>query len=242
MDKLPKLRPAMRLVDAVSEKLKEAIFEGGLKPGQQLSVPELSRQLDVSRSPVREAVLNLVANGLAVEQPRKGVVVVTIEPRDLLEIHEVREFAEALSARLCAERIDEAHMAQLDEILERQAKSVEDNDAEAYFATNAEFHAVIGQQSGNGRLYDLLQTLEGQMRVGLKRVSGDVDQRARALQEHREILAAIAERRPDDAERLMRRHIAATKAQLEASLAAEPTGKARAKIPSAKAPGKSRRS
>ncbi|MFH1553602.1 MAG: GntR family transcriptional regulator [Pseudomonadota bacterium] len=233
MGKLPKLRPAVRLVDAVSETLKEAIFEGALKPGQQLSVPELSRQLDVSRSPVREAVLNLVANGLAVEQPRKGVVVVTIEASELLEIHQVREFAEALSARLCAERIDDAHVALLRQILDQQAESVEQNDADAYFSSNAQFHELIGRQAGNRRLYDLLQTLEGQMRVGLKRVSGDVEQRRRALNEHREILEAIAQRKPDAAEALMRRHISATKLQLEASLTSKrkPAPGAALKIP-----------
>jgi DNA-binding GntR family transcriptional regulator len=69
-------------------------------------VPELARRLNVSRSPIREAGLQLVSEGLAVEQPRRSVVVAMIELNDVLDIHEIREFVEALSARLCADRID----------------------------------------------------------------------------------------------------------------------------------------
>lgn len=68
-----------RFVDAIACKLKEAIVAGTLAPGTPLSVPALVRHLAVSRSPVREAVLQLVGHGLAVEQPRKGAVVATVD-------------------------------------------------------------------------------------------------------------------------------------------------------------------
>jgi DNA-binding GntR family transcriptional regulator len=97
MSDLQPLRSAIRIVDAVHESLREGIMSGVLVPGQQLSVPELARRLNVSRSPIREAVLQLVSDGLAVEQPRKGVVVATVELDDVLEIHEIREFTEASS-------------------------------------------------------------------------------------------------------------------------------------------------
>ena len=96
-----------------------------LAPGQALSVPELSRQLDVSRSPVREAVLALVADGLAVEQPRRGVAVAEIDAADMLEIHEVRECIEAQAARLCAERAGSAVLRKLAALLVRQGAVVE---------------------------------------------------------------------------------------------------------------------
>ena len=95
MSALPALKPSERIVDSVHAALRAAILDGSLAPGQALSVPELSRQLDVSRSPVREAVLALVADGLAVEQPRRGAAVAEIAAADMLEIHEVREGVEA---------------------------------------------------------------------------------------------------------------------------------------------------
>jgi len=94
-DALAALTPSTRIVDTVQAALRSAIFEGELRAGEPLSVPELARRLNVSRSPVREAVLGLVAQGLAVEQPRRGVVVATVDPADLLAIHEIRIFLEA---------------------------------------------------------------------------------------------------------------------------------------------------
>ena len=103
-DALPVLPSSRRIVDTVQAALRSAIFDGALRAGQALSVPELARQLNVSRSPVREAVLGLAAQGLAVEQPRRGVVVATVDPAALLAIHEVRIFLEAGATSLCAQR------------------------------------------------------------------------------------------------------------------------------------------
>lgn len=214
MSDLRPLRQAVRLVDAVHESLREGIMTGILIPGQQLSVPDLARRLNVSRSPIREAVLQLVSDGLAVEQPRKGVVVATIELDDVLEIHEIREFTEALSARLCAERIDSVGVAELREIITRQEACVAKDDAAGYFQTNALFHEAIGRFARNSRLHDILISLEGQMRIGLQRVSSEDEQRRRGVLEHAQIVNAIEKRDGDRAERLMREHIAKTRKRL----------------------------
>lgn len=214
MPDLQPLRPATRLVDAAHESLREGILSGALPPGQQLSVPDLARKLNVSRSPIREAVLQLVSDGLAVEQPRKGVVVATIEINDVLEIHEIREFVEALSARLCAERIDADGVVELRAIVERQEKCVAKDDAAGYFQTNAAFHEAIGRFSRNNRLHEILISLEGQMRIGLQRVSSEGEQRRRGVAEHAQIVNAIEKRDGDQAERLMREHIAKTRKRL----------------------------
>ncbi len=214
MADLQLLKPAQRIVDQVHATLREAILDGSLMPGQALSVPELARQLDVSRSPVREAVLALVADGLAVEQPRRGVAVAEIAAADLLEIHEVREAVEAQAAKLCAERAQDETLRALSRVLERQATVVERDDARGWFATNAEFHGLIAEGCGNRRLADAVFGLEGQMRLGLRRVASDKDQRHRGLVEHRAIFDAIAGRVPAEAERRMREHIQLTKEAL----------------------------
>src|SRR5205814_8880518 len=120
MTDLPVLNAAARIVDTVQGALREAIFHGALRAGEQLSVPELARRLNVSRSPVREAVLGLVAQGLAVEQPRRGVVVATVDPADLLAIHEIRIFLEAGAASLCAQRATGDDIKELRKILREQ--------------------------------------------------------------------------------------------------------------------------
>ena len=211
---LPALKPIERIVDSVHATLRAAILDGGLSPGQPLSVPELSRQLDVSRSPVREALLALVADGLAVELPRRGVSVVEVAASDLLEIHEVREAVEAQAARLCAERASGTTLRGLADVLARQHVVVEQEDAAGWFRTNAEFHGAIAAGTGNRRLAEVLLNLEAQMRLGLRQVSSDREQRRRGLAEHQAVLDAISRHDPDTAERTMRDHIRRTKQAL----------------------------
>jgi DNA-binding GntR family transcriptional regulator len=216
MSELSALSPSGRIVDAVQEALRQAIFGGTLRAGEPLSVPELARRLNVSRSPVREAVLGLVAQGLAVEQPRRGVVVATVEPTDVLAIHEVREFLEAGAARLCAQRIDRAGVERLAAILDRQQQAVQAADTAGYFATNLELHRAIAAAAGNPRLTQILLNLENQMRIALHRIAGDPAHMRAGYEEHARIVAAITARDADAAERAMRQHIARTIARSRA--------------------------
>jgi DNA-binding GntR family transcriptional regulator len=213
-DALPLLPPATRIVDTVQAALRRAILDGTLREGEALSVPELARRLKVSRSPVREAVLSLVAQGLAVEQPRRGVVVATVDPADLLAIHEIRVFLEAGAARLCAERITEAGIGALRTILREQEAAVKAGDAAGYFRTNAALHRAIARAAGNERLVLILATLEDQMRIALHRLVAYHAHLRAGLGEHRAVVEAIAARDASAAERRMRRHIENTAARL----------------------------
>lgn len=207
---LEALPPAIRIVDRVQEALSQSILNGDLGSGSALSVPDIARQLNVSRSPVREAVLALVAKGLAVEHPRRGVVVTTIEPEDLMAIHEVREFLESCAARYCASRIDDAGIASLREVMLAQERAVDEHKAEGYFRSNADLHRLIAEHSGNSRLVAIMQPLENQMRIALHRVSADISHMRRGYSEHLRIVDAITSHDPDGAETAMRQHIAGT--------------------------------
>src|SRR5882724_1876435 len=136
MSDLPQMSPAIRIVDAVQDMLRDAIFGGTLRAGEALSVPELARRLNVSRSPVREAVLGLVADGFAVEEPRRGVALRTLDEHDLAQIHEMREVLEGLAARRCAETRPAGLVEILRAVLADEAAAVKRLDAAAYAETN----------------------------------------------------------------------------------------------------------
>jgi len=216
MNKLPQMSPATRIVDAVQDALRDAIFGGTLRAGEALSVPELARRLNVSRSPVREAVLGLVAQGLAVEQPRRGVVVATIAADDLVAIHEVRELLEAGAAQLAARRIDEAGIDRLRRILAEQKRAVKEKDATGYFRTNSQLHGAVAAAAGNARLEQILSNLENQMRIALNRIAGDERHIRAGFDEHRQIVEAIIARDEETAAAAMRTHIANTIGRLRA--------------------------
>ncbi|PWT89256.1 MAG: GntR family transcriptional regulator [Proteobacteria bacterium] len=212
---------ANRLVDSIAGRLKHAIIDGTLAPGTQLSVPALARTLAVSRSPVREAVLQLVGHGLAVEQPRRGVVVATVDQEDLVRIHEIREYLEAAAARYCAERIADRSIATLEATLVRQKQAVDAADAQLYYESNAELHRLIAEGAGNPGLVRMLEHLEGQMAIALRRISTSRAHMRSGYREHVQIVSQLRARDAAKAEGAMRAHIAATLARVRQQQAAD---------------------
>jgi DNA-binding GntR family transcriptional regulator len=202
---------AARVVDETVAALRHAILSGSLAPGQRLSVPALALRLGVSRSPVREAVLALAAEGLAVETPRRGVIVTDLGPEDADAIHEARGPLEGFAARLAAERGPSALSAQLQAILDQQAVAVAANDENAFSQANEAFHAAIAEACGNMEMRRLLRSLQSRMALALRRTAARIGHRQNALEEHHAIATAIAARNGDAAEAAMRAHIAATR-------------------------------
>ena len=207
-----------RVVDTVRARLRDAIASGALEPGARLSVPELARQLGVSRSPVREAVLQLVADGLAVDRARRGVVVVQVAASDLFEIHQIEESLAGLAARLCADRVTDTFIESARAALAAQAVAVREADAMAYRRTDGEFHALIAAHCGNRRLERFLTVLRAELQLGLGAVARNASHLKRGLAEHRRVLRALERRDAAAAEAAMRAHVARTRAAVEAQL------------------------
>lgn len=212
---IPMLPPTERVVDTVRETLREAILEGRLAPGQKLSVPELARQMGVSRSPVREAILQLVAEGLAVERTRRGVVVAKLSVRDLGEIYEVREVLETLAVRLAAQRIRPEQLRAMWAVLEQQHQAIETHNPQLYSQTNHQLHALISQGSGNPRLHRILTLLFGEMQLAFRTLSNNPAHTMRGHQEHRQIVEALEARNPSAAEAAMRVHLNNTRLEID---------------------------
>jgi DNA-binding GntR family transcriptional regulator len=203
-----------RLIDAVRLQLQVAILAGELAPGQQLSVPELARQLDVSRGLVREAVLQLVADGLAVERPRRGVAVVTIGADEVRQIHEVREALEGQAARLCAQNPSQELIAALQQALSEQRSAISQGDGGDYAHTDAHFHSLLAVHCGNPMLASLIARMHTQMQLALARVAEAPEHRSQGHAELRAVLDAVRTGDPAAAEAAMRAHIARTRSMM----------------------------
>lgn len=212
---IPMLPPTERVVDAVRETLREAILEGRLAPGQKLSVPELARQMGVSRSPVREAILQLVAEGLAVERTRRGVVVAKLSVRDLSEIYEIREVLETLAVRLAARRVRPEQLRAMWAVLEQQRQAIETHNPQLYSQTNHQLHTLISQSSGNPRLHRILALLFGEMQLAFRTLSNNPAHTMRGHQEHRQIVEALEARNPSAAEAAMRVRLNNTRLEID---------------------------
>ncbi len=201
------------LSDRAYRHLAEAIIRGDIPPGAKLSEPDLSRRLGISRGPLREAVRQLEERGLVRRRPRAGVTAVRLSDAEILDLFIAREPLEGMAARLAAERATPPDIARLRAILRE-----EEDDPRG---TNRRFHAEVARLSGSARILAILESdlyrLIRNWNHGTRIAAG---RGARAAEEHRRITDAIADHDGELAELLTRRHIAAARAVMHASLLA----------------------
>ncbi len=206
MSSMINIEPAQRIADSVFRGLREAVLNGVIAPGSKLSVPALAEQLDVSRSPVREAVARLISDGLAVETPRRGAVVATITPVELAELYEVRCVLEGVVARLAVERGSPGLADELDEILAAHRAALDAQDTSAVQHCDETFHIALREASGHSYAIRLLDQIQSFVRLGMRTtmVFGGLEP---AWQDHRNIAAAVRLADAELAERRARDHI-----------------------------------
>ena len=228
------------ITDVVHAQLRDAVLNRELRAGEALSVPSLARRLKVSRSPVREAVLQLVADGLATNEPRKGAVVSIVDDAELLVLHDIRELLEGLATRFAASRMtDESHAA-MKAALVRQKEGVRRRDAKIYTATDLDFHVALYQTAGVPRLRRMLDALTDQMRLSVSVALVDPDHQKLGLREHEAVLEALSKGNAARAEEAMRIHIRNSRERVAATLEKLAHGQGRSRQAN-KNPGRSGR-
>ncbi|MEQ6899766.1 GntR family transcriptional regulator [Nocardioides sp. YIM 152588] len=181
------------LGDAVYARLVDLIFTGDLQPGAPLSVPALAARLDVSRSPVRESVQRLIADGLAVHVAHAGARVAEVDEETIADVMTVRELLDGLAAREATRRADGEQIAQLRRLLEEQEAllgSAADGLVDARL--DLEFHTAVRDLAGNPTLSDALHRLDTKAHLYNSGLWEDDENRRIALLEHRRIVDAIA--------------------------------------------------
>ena len=191
--------------DAVYRALRHGIVHGDLAPGERLRSDALASELRVSRTPVREALRKLEAEGLVAHSGSR-LVVRALSEQDLTELFYVREALEGMAARLAAENATPSEIAELYELLEDMAAVVRRGDAGAMRRLTGEFHQSVCRSSHNGRLLQSLQTLLDHVRQMQTSTLYGEGRPAAALNEHRALVEAIAVRDADRAEQLAREH------------------------------------
>jgi len=209
------------LADRIYRILSEQIASGELPQGGRLRETEIAAQFDISRTPAREALKKLQAEGLAVETPT-GLSVVKPSLTEILDDYMTREVLEGLAARFAGERILEPELMLMRTLLKRADKAHEEGDVDAVETISDAFDNVIFEAARSPRLK---RTIEG-MRTGqgVARRGNLQNQlrRAASLRERGEMLAAIGARDPKAAELATREHLAAAREYyLNAVLAAE---------------------
>jgi len=210
------------IADQVFAEIRKAIVEGGIPQGSKISEPELARRFGISRGPLREAMSRLESSNLIQRRANVGARVITLSYEQLLEIFHVREALEGMAARLAARHMSDDEIAGLRALLMEHRRQVERDDAQAYVRREGDldFHYRIVEGCRNRRLQSLLcNDLYHLVRMYRCQFGMASPPRARrALDEHSHIADAIEGRDGELAEILMRRHIRASRKNVEQRL------------------------
>ena len=191
----------------VYRRLRDAIQQGEFKSGHRVMEIEVAQWLNVSRTPVRDAIRRLESEGMLEHEPRNGLVVARLDRQAVMELYVMRETLEGTAARLCARHASDMEMQDLADLVERERQI--QGDLEALPGHNQRFHQAIHRGAHNRYLEKGLAAVNYSMGLlGTPLMS--LPHRAQtAAAEHARIVEAIQRRDPDAAEEAARQHVRA---------------------------------
>ena len=183
------------------------VLSGTLVPGQVYSAVALAEELNVSATPVREAMLELANAGFVEVVRNRGFRILTISNEDLDEIVELRLMLEVPAIRKVVAVADDAELAALTPLADEIVRAARQGDLPGYLLSDQAFHRALLELGGNGRLVKLVIDLRDQTRLlGLRGLSAS-GALIESAEEHREIASAVQARDVKRAQALMTRHI-----------------------------------
>lgn len=195
-------------IGKICDKLRNKLKNGALKPEARIVEQDLAEEFGVSRTPIREAILHLVNEGLLVSVPNLGTFVKRFSVSDVKEAFEIREVLEGLAYRNASERFDENEMKELMLLAEKTDNERSKGNWKEVFRTDEAFHKFIIDRCGSTALQNELKKFNFQtalIRADLSSVAKRVKRREITVT-HSEL--AEASDNPEKAEKLMRKHIA----------------------------------
>jgi len=191
----------------VHEHLREEILAGRLPAGSELQEVALSRELGVSRGPIREALGRLAAEGLVTVRPRRGAVVRALSEEEFLWAYQVREALEVMAVRLAVPRLTADDLTTLQRLNDEMAAHAEAGDVGAFFEANSAFHHTFFDAARNPMLAEIYRQVCGQIdryRLRSLQLRGDL---RRSIAEHKAILRAARAGDVERASHLVAEHI-----------------------------------
>ncbi|MGR4067099.1 GntR family transcriptional regulator [Halomonas sp. LR3S48] len=195
------------LAEEAYEALHDLIVHGRLAPGQRLIEPELCEQLGISRTPLREALKMLAADGLVTLRRNRNAQVSLIEPQELEHLFEVEAGLESLAASLAAKRMTNTELKRLESLQERLERLLEKGDRNAYFELNQRIHGLIVAGAKNPVLEETHRSLLGRLERARYLALDHIGRWEESTREHRDILEALKSRDSDLARRLLADHV-----------------------------------
>ncbi|QJW84259.1 GntR family transcriptional regulator [Ramlibacter terrae] len=186
--------PRAALHEQVTQRLRQMLVEGQIPPGAKLNERELAEQLSVSRTPLREAIKMLAAEGLVELLPNRGAIAVSLRESDVLDTFEVMAGLEAMSGELAAQRITDNELAEIRAMHYEMLAAYTRQDLSAYYSINARIHRAINAAARNPVLATVYNQVNARLQALRFRSNQDGEKWKRAVKEHEKMIEATAAR------------------------------------------------
>jgi DNA-binding GntR family transcriptional regulator len=197
------------LREKIADKIRADIIKGVYKNGERLVEPKLAKTLGISRTPIREALRQLEAEGFIEIVPRRGAIVKELTIKDIDDLYAIKANLEGLAARQAVINLTEEQIESLININKQFKNIVEKNPSvtDEYLKDNIDFHNIFIAASDNDKLVDILDGLSKNFQRLKTMLVSDAGRAATAVKEHKKIIDAFVSKDPDLAETSVRDHI-----------------------------------
>lgn len=202
------------LVSRVTDALAKALVDGQMAPGMRLNEVSLSREFEISRAPLREALRRLESRGLVVSQPRRGFFVPSIDATQTNDLFEVRIAIEALAGQKLCQSATPQQLADIRKQYEQMCVAAESGRSERMIEEDFGFHRLICQASGNQKLLQIFDQISGEIRFAIAHVRGFHTDMVALAKSHEPIVVALETSDLAAFERTLEKHLGEAREKL----------------------------
>lgn len=199
------VRPILH--DTVVDHLRDMIVEGQLPAGTRINERELCEFLGISRTPLREAVKVLAAEGLIEITPNRGASVAEMSLSDVLEAFELMAGLESMAGELACQRISESELNELQALHDAMVACRKKEDLSGYYSRNRQIHNLIIRATRNNALLQVYETTNRRLHALRFRSNFDIQKWDRAITEHEAILHALKTRNGPELSAVLKQHL-----------------------------------
>lgn len=192
--------------DEAYRRIRQMLMDGALPPNTVIPEMSLAKDLGISRTPVREGLRRLQAEGLMKKIPNRGFLVVELSRDELRDVYSVRAVLEGLASEQAAERAGRVDVARLEDLMEAMSGTLEEENYSKLSELNREFHAAVASASGNAFLRSMLESVDAISQRFRPAAVGSEKRRREAHVEHGELLERIRNGRSQEAKELAGQH------------------------------------
>jgi DNA-binding GntR family transcriptional regulator len=198
---------SQNLHETTFQKLRSLLVEGKIAPGSKLNERELAESLNVSRTPIREAIRRLAADGLVELIANRGAIAVELSLEDVIHTFDVIADLEGFSGELAANNISAATLSELEALQYEMLASYARRDLSSYYKLNLRIHHLINQAANNPVLSRLFSQVNARIEALRFRSNQDGVKWEKAVEEHQEMLEALKARDSKRMRKIMMQHV-----------------------------------